>query len=212
MGIFTGKKVVDVTRPLQGLMTVWPGDEGVVIERTLSINEGGTANVSRINMGVHAGTHMDAPLHFIDGGEDIEALSLDRFYGEVLILESKEGVIDESHLQGYDLKDVSAVFFKTFCSDRDETAPFLDHYPAVTETCARLLIDKGIKTVGTDYFSVEFCTDDRFPVHKLLLSNKVGIVENLYLKDVEPGRYSFVCLPIKIKGSDGAPCRVLLFL
>lgn len=205
------KKVYDITRIIQNDMTVWPGDDRVFIERTLSISEGGLANISKINMGVHTGTHMDAPSHFIDGGETIEAISLDKLYGEVLIIESKEEMIEKSHLQGHDLGAVNAVFFKTACSARDEMAPFLDRYPAVTEQCARQLIDKGIKTVGTDYYSIEYCTDNRFPVHKLLLSHGVSIVENLCLKDIKAGRYSFVCLPMKIRGSDGAPCRVLLF-
>lgn len=69
-------KLIDVTRPIFTGMTVWPGDESVVIERTSSIAEGGAANISRLHAGVHAGTHIDAPLHFIDNGKSVDKLDI----------------------------------------------------------------------------------------------------------------------------------------
>jgi arylformamidase len=192
-------------------MTVWPGDGGVTVVRVASIGEGSMANVSRINMGVHSGTHMDAPLHFVDGGADIARISLDKLMGEVLIIETTSSIIDASYLDGVSLEDVDAVFFKTPLSGRDGREPFFEKYPAITEDCARVLTEKGIRTVGTDYFSIELYNDEAFSVHKHLLSKNVAIIENLCMTDVEPGRYSFISLPLKIEGSDGSPCRVLLF-
>jgi len=208
--MFEGRRVIDVTRKIISGMTVWPGDPGVEVERTSSISKGSVANVSRISMGVHSGTHMDAPLHFIDGGKDIDSIDISRLYGRVLVVEASSDLIDEELLRKYDLSGVKAVFFKTRASLRDEYTPFWEEYPSITPECAGYLIRNGILTVGTDYFSIELSRDNSFPVHKKLLSHEAAIIENLDLRDVEPGIYDFICLPLRIAGSDGSPVRVLL--
>ncbi|HOK42846.1 MAG TPA: cyclase family protein [Thermoclostridium caenicola] len=209
--MFEGRQVIDVTRKILSGMTVWPGDPGVLVERTDSISDGAVANVSRISLGVHSGTHMDAPLHFIDGGKDIDSVEIARLFGCVLVVEAPSDRIGEELLEPYDLSAVQAVFFRTRASMRDEMTPFWDEYPAITAECAEYLIQNGIVMVGTDYFSVELCRDNLYPVHKTLLSHGIAIVENLALKDVEPGMYDYICLPLRIAGSDGSPVRVLLF-
>lgn len=205
-----GRIIFDVTKKIMNGMTVWPGDPGISIKRSISISEGADANVSRMELGVHTGTHMDAPLHFIDGAKDMTSLDINRFFGRVLVVSTDMEEIGEEILEGYDLKGLKAVFFKTRSSMCDEKTPFRNIFPAITESCARVLVDKGIKTVGIDYLSIECSRNNRFPVHLLLLSNEVAIIEDLCLKDVEPGEYDFICLPLKIDGSDGSPVRALL--
>lgn len=208
--MFSGREIIDVTRRIASGMTVWPGDPEVLVERTASISEGSAANVSRVTMGVHSGTHMDAPLHFIDGGKDISGIDLSRLFGRALVVPAYSDRIDEDLLKPYDLSGIQAVFFRTRASMRDENTPFWEEYPAITLGCAEYLVHNGIRTVGTDYFSIELSPDNRFPVHQLLLSREVAIVENLDLKNAGPGVYDFVCLPLRIEGSDGSPVRVLL--
>lgn len=208
--MFEGRKVYDVTFNIKNGMTVWPGDAGVTVGRSLSIKEGEVANVSRMELGVHAGTHMDAPLHFIDGGKDMASLDINRFFGKALVVCSDSEEIGEEVFEGHDLKGFKAVFFKTRSSGRDENTPAWDVYPAINEACARYMINRGILTVGIDYMSIELSRDNRFPVHRLLLGNEVAIVESLCLKDIEPGEYDYICLPMKIAGADGSPARVLL--
>ncbi|MCX7772187.1 MAG: cyclase family protein [Clostridia bacterium] len=209
--MLNAKNIYDITRPLHNSLTVWPGDDGVTLERALSMGDGAMCNVSRVEMGVHSGTHMDAPLHFVDGGADISTMPMACMMGEVLVVETSEDAIEALIIADLDYSGINAVFFKTLCSDRNEAEPFLDRYPAITEGCAAFLVEKGIKTVGTDYLSIEYCTDNTFSVHKKLLSNNIAIVENLCLKGIAPGRYGFICLPLKMKGADGSPCRALLF-
>lgn len=208
--MFEGSKIIDATRRIISGMTVWPGDPGVLVERSSSIHEGAVANVSRVCLGVHTGTHMDAPLHFIENGKDIDSLDVSLFFGRALVVGAESDVIDEKLLESCDLSGVQAVFFRTRASERDENSPFWDEYPAITEGCADYLIEKGIRAVGTDYFSVELCRDDSYPVHRKLLSREIAIIENMNLKDAEPGLYDYICLPIRIPGSDGSPVRVLL--
>jgi arylformamidase len=209
--MFSDKDVFDVTRTLQNGMTVWPGDDGVVVGRTVSISGGGDVNVSRISMGVHSGTHMDAPLHFIDGGRDISEVSLYKLFGSVYVAEAAGSIIDETVFEGIPFGSINAVFFKTPMSRRNIMETFYSEYPAMTESCARFLIGKKIEAVGTDCFSVDFYSDVQNTVHHYLLSHNAAIIENLCLKDIEPGLYDYICLPLRIKDSDGAPCRVLLF-
>lgn len=94
--VFEGRQILDVTRKIISGMTVWPGDPGVVAERTASISKGSVANVSRISLGVHSGTHMDAPLHFIDGGKDIDSVDLTRLFGRVIVVEAKSDQIGKN--------------------------------------------------------------------------------------------------------------------
>lgn len=208
--MFEGKTIYDVTYKIMTGMTVWPGDDGVSVGRTLSIDEGGAANVSRMDLGVHSGTHMDAPLHFLNGSKDIASLDISRFFGRVLVVASDKDEIGPEVFAGNELKGLEAVFFKTRSSGRDEKTPFWNEFQAINEKCARYMIERGIKTVGIDYMSIELSGDNLFPVHKLLLSNEVAIVENLRLIEIEPGEYEFICLPLKLEGSDGSPARVLL--
>lgn len=208
--MFEGRQIFDVTRSILNDMTVWPGDPGVLVERTSSIGEGSAYNVSRMNLGVHSGTHMDAPLHFIDGGKDIASVDIARFFGRALVVAAPSDRIGEELLKPFDLAGVQAVFFRTRASMRDEKTPFWDEYPAVTVDCAEYLIQNGILTVGIDYFSIERSLDNNYPVHEKLLSHEVAIVEDLNLKDIKPGFYDFICLPLKIAKSDGSPVRVLL--
>lgn len=208
--MFEGRQVIDVTRRIVSGMTVWPGDPGVVAERTSSISDGSVANVSRLSLGVHSGTHMDAPLHFIEGGKDIDSVDISRLFGRVLVVSAQTDVIDEGLLRPYDLAGVKAVFFRTRASMRDEKTPFWDEYPAITMGCAEYLVQSGILTVGTDYFSIELSRDNSYSVHKKLLSHEMAIIENLDLRNIEPGVYDYICLPLRIAGSDGSPVRVLL--
>jgi len=209
--VFEGKRVFDVTRKIVSGMTVWPGDSPVKLEQTSSIARGDIVNVTRMDMGVHTGTHMDAPHHFLDQTGDIASVPLDRLLGKVLVVEKDEMALSSDVMKGYDLSGINAVFFKTTSSDLDEFTPFQASYPAITADCAVYLVQSGINTVGIDYISIECCSDGKFPAHYILLENNVAIVENLCLKGIDPGVYDYVCLPLKLAGSDGSPVRTLLF-
>lgn len=209
--MFTGKKAIDVTRKLTQGMTVWPGDEGVAFKRVSSIDEGAVCNVTMIVMSVHSGTHMDAPLHFLPDKPAIIDVPVELLFGKVLLIEAKEYSIEEGLLSQINLEPFQAVFFKTRSSETNEMTPFTTPYPALTQGSAEYLVNQGIKVVGIDYLSVEYCTDNQFPVHRILLGNNVWVIENMTFKGVEPGAYDYVSMPLKLEGSDGSPARVLLF-
>lgn len=204
------KKLFDITVPTSSGMLHWPGDPEVEISRISSISEGATANVSVINFGLHTGTHMDAPLHFIDKSTDITGISPEIMIGKCTVIR-----IDNPQFIGAgDLAEkkinTQRVLFRTKNSDSEWfNHPFNKSYVFLKPDAASVLIKKGVKLVGIDYLSIgEFKNGKE--THQILLGNGVWVIEGLYMKDIPEGEYEIFALPLKVKGADGAPARVLL--
>lgn len=205
------KRIIDISRRMYPEMTVWPGDTELEITKDALIKNGAVCNISSIRMGVHTGTHVDAPLHFIDEGKDIGSLDISRFIGFVNVFELKsEKVVTADDIKALDIKRGDVVFFKTRNSLIPDEASFDIDYVYFDRTAAELLIDRGVKTVGVDYFSIDGFMLGEYPAHTLLLSHEIGLIEGLRLKEVDEGRYFFSCLPLRIEGVDGAPARAVL--
>lgn len=206
-------RIVDISLPISPRLPVWPGDPPVEIEKLSLISEGADANVSKISCGVHMGTHVDAPYHFIDSGQGIETLALEVLVGPTYVLELL-GVelIDEEVLAGADIPDgVERILFKTRNSMYWASGihTFQDDFVAVDQSGAEWLVEHGVKLVGVDYLSVA-PFEASVPTHQTLLRHGVVIVEGLDLSSIEAGWYELACLPLKIIASDGAPARAIL--
>lgn len=206
-------RVYDVSVGLHPGMPVWPGDPPLELERISAIADGANANVSRLACGVHVGTHMDAPLHFVEGGASIESLPLKVLIGRAYVVNlPKVDVIDARCLQAADIPPrTRRVLFKTRNSAlwaRGESR-FQEDFVAVDASGAEWLVRKGVQLVGVDYLSVAPFKKSK-EVHEILLKAGIVIVEGLDLSKVSQGRYTVYCLPMKLVGSDGAPARVVL--
>ena len=196
-------------------LPTWPGDPPIEVKRIEKIEEGAEANVTKINMSVHIGTHVDAPFHFLgEGAATVDQLPLDILHGRayVVSLDNEIDLITSSVLENFGIPArIKRLLIKTRNSNswaRNEKQ-FDKNFVAVSEDGARFLIERGIKLVGVDYLSVAPFFNVA-PTHNILLSAGVVIVEGLNLHNVPQGRYNFFCLPLKIKGSDGAPARAIL--
>jgi arylformamidase len=182
----------------------------------LRLANGDAANVSLINFGLHSGTHVDAPAHFIEGGARVDSLPLDTLLGEVEVVEagSDIAIIDKSFVTEHCARGSQRIVFKTrnsaFWSEPDKK--FHEDYVAIDPEAACWLVDAGVKLVGIDYLSVERFGAVGFQTHLAFLSRGVVIVEGLDLRAVSPGIYELLCLPLRIAGGggDGAPARVIL--
>jgi arylformamidase len=204
-------RMIDISLPIREGMIVYEGDPGISVSPALSIDRGDPANVSTLNLGSHTGTHMDAPLHFIPGGSSIDALPLDLLVGPALVAEiDAERVIERSHLERLPLADHPRVIFKTRNSALWDRPSFSREYVAMSHDGAKLLIERGVKLVGVDYLSIEGFGAQGHPVHKTLLGAGMVILEGLDLRRVTPGVYELYCLPLRIAGGDGSPCRAIL--
>ena len=208
-------QIIDISLTINNQLAVWPGDPSIKLEQVGSIEAGAPANVSRLTAGVHTGTHVDAPLHFIPNDLAVEHLELERFVGPCYVAElSGTGRISAAELEAADIPPATErLLLKTSNSQALATDPtsFIKDFRALDSSAARWVVEQGLKLVGIDYFSIEsFEAEEHNPTHHILLGARVGIIEGLYLQHVAPGAYYLTCLPLKLQGSDGAPARAIL--
>ena len=207
-------KFFDVSVPVHPKLPVWPGDPRIVLERYRTLSRGDTSNDSRLVCSVHCGTHVDAPAHFIENGATIEKLSLEILVGSVVVIEIPvNDVITPDLLETQGLSSqIERLLIKTKNSDlwADPGHRFNPHFAALSAESASWLVDKGLKLVGIDYLSIQPFKDTEPLTHRILLEAGIVIIEGLDLRDVHPGAYQLICLPIKLAGSDGAPARAIL--
>ncbi len=195
-------------------MPIWPNDPGVSLELTSSIARGDDANVTRLDMGVHTGTHIDAPFHFDPNGKTIDKLSLDVLIGPCRVFDMLEinQAIGSADLEKLVFDNQIRVLFKTKNSNLWKTGErmFKKDFIHMSPEGAKFLIDRGIKLVGIDYLSIERYGSPDHTTHHMLLGNKVVILEGLDLSGVSSGDYELIALPPRLKGADGSPARVVL--
>ena len=204
-------KLLDVSVPLAAGMPAYPGNPDFELQPIKRIAEGASSNVSRLVMGTHTGTHVDAPRHFLDDGAGVDALPLDLLLGRARVVEiNKRGGIGAEELAAAGLREDLRVLLKTPNSALWNDTSFHQDYTYVTEEGARYLVTQGVKVIGVDYLSVEQFKKAGAPAHRALLSQGIVIIEGLNLSDADPGMYEMYCLPLRVAGGDGAPARVIL--
>lgn len=207
-------KINDISVTLRAGMAVWPGEPELDLYRVRKIEDGASANVTYLGMGVHTGTHVDAPCHFIPGETSVDTLPLDVLIGEAIVVQLPDSVdeITARDVHGLALEPgIDRVLFKTrnsryWLKDNDVFEP---DFVGLAEDGAKALIELGVMLVGIDYLSIAPFKQSR-PTHMALLSEKMIIIEGLDLSAVEPGKYTLYCLPLKLANADGAPARVIL--
>jgi len=209
-------KIHDVSLVLRPDMVTWPGEPGPRIEPLRRIAKGDSANVSLVTFADHTGTHVDPPIHFLEGANTVDRLPLAPLVGPCRVIGFEgQGHVSSDWLDGAKIpKGTERLLFKTRNSARwvDPTAPFTRDFSSINATAARWCVDHGVKLVGIDYLSIEPQGPQKegYPVHKTLLRANVVIVEGLDLRGVDPGAYELVCAPLKIQDGDGSPARVFL--
>jgi len=193
-------------------MVHWPDNPPVSIERMLDIERGDVANVSKLSMGAHTGTHMDAPIHFFRTGRGLDTMPLTATIGRARVIEIRDPEsIKPEELRPHRIQRGERVLFKTRNSARCwQTDDFVEDFVYISQEAARYLAAKQVQTIGVDYLSVGGFFKDGVETHHALLEAGIWIIEGLNLANVAPGIYELVCLPLKIEGSDGAPSRAIL--
>lgn len=207
-------KIFDISLTVTPELPVWPGDPPIVLERVSKMEEGEHNNVSRISAGVHIGTHVDAPYHFIADGKTIEQLPLEALVGPAQVVELPLDVrlIGASDLERTGIETgMERVLLKTRNSQfwGQPGLPFQKDFTAIAPGGAAYLVERGVRLVGIDYFSAA-PFGDSVPTHRALLGAELVILEGIDLSQVPAGRYQLYCLPLKLGGSDGAPARAIL--
>ena len=182
------------------------------LAQTQSIAAGGSANVSLLIADVHVGTHVDAPLHFIEGGAAVETLPLDNLMGAAWVahLPGVDAVTAADLEQAGIPSGTRRLLLRTDNSDLwAQEAQFRPDFVALTLDAARWVVERGIRLIGNDYLSVQRFHDGP-ETHQVLLNAGVILLEGINLASVVPGEWELICLPLRLVGADGAPARAVL--
>lgn len=205
---------IDVTVPIGPQLPCWPGDPALHVERAASMDRGDAANVTKVAMGAHTGTHVDGPLHFLRDGASLDAWDADRMVGPARVVAIRgPRAIGRAELEAAGIGEGERVLLRTANSD----APwfrraFRTDFVHLRPDAAAFLAERRTRCVGVDYLSVGAYHDpaENAAVHETLLAGGVWIIEGLWLGEVEDGAWELMALPIRLEGAEGAPARVLL--
>lgn len=204
-------KIYDVSVELNSKMHVYPGDPRFRSRQMKELDKD-SYQLFKIMMGNHAGTHVDAPAHFLKDGASVDELPLELMNGRARVVEIHNNEkVDVPELERLMLADDFRLLFKTRNSlIWKSRKKFKKNYIYLTEDGASYLADNGIKLIGFDYLSIDQFGSLSHPAHKILLGNGVILIEGLNLAEVEEGHYELSCLPLRLTGLDAAPARVIL--
>lgn len=204
----------DISVPISATMPIWPGDPAIRVKQVSSINLGDRFNLSRLELGTHTLTHVDAPRHFIEQGLPVDRLPLDILIGPAVVVKprSERNLITADNLGQLGIHGVERLLIKTHNSDlwAGGEYEFEPNFVSLSKDAACWLVSKGIKLVGIDYLSIEAFSARDLLVHHTLLEKEIVVLEGLDLSQVPEGRYQLICLPLKVHNGDGAPARVVL--
>lgn len=201
------EKLVDLTQIIEDDMPVYPGDMKTNLVQTEYLNVN-SYNNHRLEIGMHAGTHIDSPMHLTESVEYISEIPLDSFIGEGCIIDVRNQCIIKMKLEYENLiKENSIVLLYTGLDEVYGTSQYYEEHPIIDIEFCKFLIRKNIKVIGIDIPS-----PDRYPfeIHKMLLQNKVFIIENLtnLHRLLKVQKFEVIAFPLKIK-ADGSMARVV---
>jgi len=200
-------KIYDISVPLRENMPVWPHELGFEKKQ----KHIGPICVTEIKMGLHAGTHLDAPYHFIPGGKKIAEIPLERFIGPARVVEiSNPKQITVKELREKELHGCPNILFKTENYKLWSSSEFNHDFLGLDLEAAKYMTDIGVNLVGADYLSVEAFGSEGGPVHINLLQKEIIILEGLDLSEVAEGDYYLFCAPLKILDVEASPVRAFL--
>ncbi len=206
-------RIHDLSVGISPTLPVWPGNPGIEIARTQDMDKGDHANVSRLSLGVHSGTHVDSPVHFVNGATGVDTLPLDILVGPALVIDLPDVAavaatnLEDAQIPAGTRRLLIKTHNSTYWANGD--TEFHTDFAGVAVDAANWLVAHHIALVGVDYLSVAPWKQST-PTHRVLLEAGVVIVEGLNLTGIEPGLHDFACLPLKIIGSDGAPARAII--
>ena len=201
---------LDVSVPLRDGMLPWPGDPAFRLTRLFDMERGDACTVSALSMSAHAGTHVDAPLHYLRRGRSVDQWPLDATVGPARVIVIRHPrVIDVDELRTHRIRKGERLLVKTRNSARKRPGMFFKDYVSVSPAAARYLASRRLRAIGIDGPSIG-PFEDGAETHRILLDAGIWIVEWLDLRRIPAGPCELMCLPLRVVGGDGAPARAIL--
>lgn len=203
---------IDISRSLYEGMPVYPGDTPYSKRQLLGIEKGEVCNLSSFTVSMHGGTHVDAPLHFIDQGMTIDQVELGRFWGKARVLEFETSQpLDADALAQYVVGAGERILINIRSNETgNERDGAGTAHIGLQLSAADYLVRQGVDLVGINCDSIESGWNGKYEVHRRLLGAGIPILENLILTGVQPGEYCLVCFPLKIREGEASPVRAVL--
>jgi len=198
--------MIDLSHPLTAGMPVYPGDPPTAIQ-SIEVEPG--IRVSRLTLGTHAGTHMDAPAHFLPHGRTIGQTPLEYCAGPAVLVRVKAPMITPEHLAALEpeIRRTGKLILNTGWHHHWGEAAYFDDHPVILEEASVFLVGCGVHLVGIDAPSVDKAP---YPAHRVLLGSGAVILENLTNLDAIAGPlFHLIALPLAVAGADGSPVRVV---
>ena len=203
-------KCHDISLSLSADTVRWVAAPPMELIERRRLARGDATNASAVTMSVHAGTHVDAPFHFVPDGTTIDGLPLEAFIGPARVCAVDAGrYITAEHVKALELGGDTRVLFRTRNSELLARPAYDPDFAAFSVEAAQVLVQRGVRLVGLDYLSVAHA-DEQVPVHRAFLDHGVILLEGIDLSRIAPGRYELICFPLRLRGADGAPCRAVL--
>lgn len=205
---------IDITAPLDPRTTpIYPGDAPIEFEFVKDMRKGDPLTLSKLSMGAHSGTHIDAPMHFIRDGASVDRIPLDVLIGPARVIEIPDSVqaIDAAELERHDWRGAERILFRTRASERGWMTDSVFHrdFAYIAPDAAQLLVDAGVRLVGVDYISAEQFEASMPLAHRRLLERGIPILEGVALRAVRGGDHDLIVLPISLTGHEAAPARAV---
>lgn len=208
------RRIVDLSYTIEETMMVYPGLSRPVLE-WLAVHEQDGHYASKVTLSMHVGTHIDAPKHFIAGGQSVDGIPLARLVGEAVLInlsDQNPDKISVAHLHEFEerIKPGVIVILDTGTHKKYGNRAFITDYPYLTPEAAGWLADKRIAALGVDTMAIDPLGSADSPAHHIVLGAGIPIVENLASLDrLDRQDFLFIGLPLKIGGAEAAPCRAI---
>ncbi len=195
---------IDITSPLSPATAVYPGDEPVRLRTDVHPHPSGLLTISSLSLGLHSGTHLDAPAHLLPGAASMADLEPDLLLGPCRVFDLNQAVeLRLEEISELDWRGVERALLKTGSSCGD--------WSYLSEETARFIASRTeVRMLGIDSLSVDAPGSESLPAHRQLLQRGIYILEGLQLSEVPAGEYELICLPLLTAAEDAAPARALL--
>lgn len=203
--------LIDISVPLSPAMPVYPGDPAfaMVPAAELRADDAASVRLSRLQLGSHTGTHLDAPCHVLADGAGVAVFDLEQLCGpaRVLDLRGRGPLLEAAALADQPLAGAGRLLLRTA-----DGPPAAAAGARLAPSAAALLLDHGVRLVGIDALSIEDAGHSGLAVHRALLgaAPPVAVLESLDLSAAPAGDYRLWCLPLPLPAADGAPARAVL--
>ncbi len=210
------EKIIDLTHRLSPDLFFYPGDPKVEFKQ-VQFTSGIGYNVNQIKLGTHSGTHSDAPYHINDKGEKVDKINLNKCIGEAQIIDmshKKEGLIEVKDLEPYNkiIKPGSRLLIRTGWDKMFGRKEFFStRSPSLSIEVGKWLRRKKIWLLGLDTASPNLKNrEDNLKLHRIFLEAGIVLVEALTNLEKLEGKVYLIVLPLKLKGMDASPARVVV--